>query len=94
MQSQVEVRAAPIHVNPSETSMAPTTEQINRACNLYSAGADALTFAASFAGETDDEGLWLLWHAAKAALAIDQRHPFTSKHRQFTTSNGTQVIVR
>lgn len=73
--------------------MAPNAEQIDRACRLYSAGADALTFAASFAGEVDEEGLWLLWHAARTALAIDERHPFIS-HRNFRTSNGTQVIVR
>lgn len=72
--------------------MAPTAEQINRACTLYSAGADALSFAAAFAGETDDECLWLLWHAAKAAHAIDERHPFTSQ-RKFT-SNGIAVVVR
>lgn len=73
--------------------MAPTDEQISRACTLYSAGADELTFAAAFAGETDAEGLWLLWHAARVALIIDQRHPFTS-HRNFRTKHGTQVIVR
>lgn len=60
---------------------------------MYSAGASADDFALAFAGETDMEGLWLLWHAAKTALAIDERHPFTS-HRKFNTSNGTQVIVR
>lgn len=73
--------------------MAPTVEQINRACRLYSSGADAETFRERFASEADEECMWLLWHAAKTAHAIDERHPFTS-HRKYTTSNGTQVIVR
>lgn len=72
---------------------APSSELINRACTLYSAGADEITFAATFAGETDAEGLWLLWHAARVATIIDQRHPFTSR-RNFKTSTGIPVIVR
>lgn len=67
---------------------APTSAQLNRACRLYSAGADALTFCAELADELTPEGIWLAWHAAKAAHAIDQRYPFTGR---LVTRNGTEI---
>lgn len=59
----------------------PTSAQIQRACRLYSAGADAETFRKAFANELTSHGIALAWCAAMTAMAIDERYPFTDNRK-------------
>jgi hypothetical protein len=59
----------------------PTCTQINRACTLYSSGANAEAFKQAFANELSEHGMALAWCAAITAFAIDERYPFTSNRR-------------
>lgn len=54
--------------------MAPTFAQINRAANLYMAGASQDDFIEIFAQDgIDVDTLVLLWHAGKTAALIGER---------------------
>ena len=61
---------------------APSCHQLDRACRLYSGGASVESFRAAFAGELSPEGMFLAWHAAVAANAIDERYPFTANRKR------------
>lgn len=53
----------------------PTCAQIDRACRLYSSGADWYDFCEAFKGTLPPHAIVTSWHAAKAAHSVDVKFP-------------------
>ena len=58
---------------------APSSEQIQRACRVYSAGIDVKSFREMFSEELDAEGVVLLWAAALTCAIVDERWPMRGR---------------